>query len=193
MLQRNAPAPAGLVGNRARVRNCRAHRFGLHGHRAVAGQPLVPVLVAGLEGLLDEQPAKAGAVDEQVTFDGLARIQHQRFDEAALAVLLDLADLALDASHAELLGELAQEFGVHAGVEMIGVVHLGLRAGEELAGLGRLVLETELAELGLDAILQAMQPEMMKADGPGRFARSCRTGGCSARRSCPSSRTRCRA
>jgi hypothetical protein len=45
------------------------------------------------------------------------------------------------------LGEPAQEFRVDGRIEVIGVIDPGLRTGREFLGLGRLVLEAELAEL----------------------------------------------
>ena len=108
MLQRDLPAPTGFVRDRARVRYRGARRFNRHGYRAVAGQPVGPVLVAGLQGLLDQQAAEARAVDEQVAFDELAVFQHSG-DEACFGILPDVTDLPLDALEAVALGEVAQE------------------------------------------------------------------------------------
>ena len=75
MLQRDLPLPARLVGDRAGVRRDVVQRkVGLQRQRAVVAQPLAPVLVPGLERLFDQQAAKAGAVDEEVAFDALARL-----------------------------------------------------------------------------------------------------------------------
>ena len=97
--------------------------LGLHGQRAVGRQPVAPILVAGLERLFDQQAAKAGAIDEQVAFDARAVFQHQRSDEAALAVLLDAGDLAFDAPDT-LAARIwpRRKRRVEAGIEMIGVV-----------------------------------------------------------------------
>ncbi len=66
MLQRNPPLPAGRARRGARQRHQRPACFAGNRHGAIARQPLAPVFVAGLELLLDEQAAKARAVDEQV-------------------------------------------------------------------------------------------------------------------------------
>ena len=74
VLQRNAPLPAGLARRGARVRRERPDVLAGHGHGAIAGQPVRPFVVAGLERLLDEQAAKARAVDEQVAGDRPRRL-----------------------------------------------------------------------------------------------------------------------
>ena len=84
-----------------------ACQFGLYRRGAVARQPMRPVLIARLQRLLDDQPAKSGAIDEQVAFDELARVQHQRFDESGFAVLPDFLDLAFNALDAETFGKTA--------------------------------------------------------------------------------------
>src|SRR5690606_8029442 len=74
MLQRNAPLPARGARRRSGVwRELSADRA-RHGHRAVARQPMTPIHVARFERLLDEQPAKAGAVDEEIALDTLAAL-----------------------------------------------------------------------------------------------------------------------
>ena len=49
-----------------------------HGHRAIAGQPVGPVVVAGLQRLLDQQAAESRAIDEQVAGDARAGLQRHR-------------------------------------------------------------------------------------------------------------------
>ena len=104
MLHGNVPAPAGGV----RVtRGIGLRGFiddGLERHRAVAGQPVRPVFVAGLQRAFDEQPAKARAVDEEIAGDHLAVLELERFDEAVVGFVRDLLDLAFDALHAPGLG-----------------------------------------------------------------------------------------
>ena len=96
MLQRNAPLPAGLARRGARVGRQGAGALAGHRHRPIAGQPMGPVLVSGLQRLLDQQPAKARTVDEQIRLDPLAVIQLQRANESVLAAQFDIHDLALD-------------------------------------------------------------------------------------------------
>ena len=98
-----------------------------HGQRPIAGQPVRPVLVAGLERALDQQRAKAGAVDEQVGGADTAILQRDALDEAALAILLYRADLALVPYHAARLRESAQVRGIQPGIELIGIIE-GRRA-----------------------------------------------------------------
>ena len=141
VLQRDTPAPASIMSNRAGIGNGRPGGFCLHGQRAVGVQPMGPVLIAGLQGLLDQQSAKPGAVDEEVALDLLAIVEHERADEAGLALLAHLIDPALHAADAELLGHGAQEFRIQPGIEMIGEIDRDLVAGGELSGFGGLVLK----------------------------------------------------
>ena len=69
MLQRDAPLPAGIARDRARVGNGRPHGLGLQRHGAVAEQLVRPVFIAHVQRVADEQAAKAGAIDEQVAFE----------------------------------------------------------------------------------------------------------------------------
>jgi hypothetical protein len=74
VLQRDAPAPAGLVGGGAGVgRQAVAAGLAGHGHGPVVGQPVAPVLDSPAQGLADQQGAKARAVDEQVGLEGRGR------------------------------------------------------------------------------------------------------------------------
>jgi hypothetical protein len=108
---------------------------------AVAQQPLAPVFIAGVQGLLDQQAPETRAVDEQVAGHGRAAVQRDRLDEAVLAAQVDLDDLGVDASHAVLLGDLAHQPGEQAGVEVQGPVEhrqgrgrVARRGGELAAG-----------------------------------------------------------
>ena len=121
VLQRDAPLPARGARRRARVRRRRAGLLAGHGHRAIAGQPVRPVLVAGLQRLLDQQAAESRAVDEQVAGDARAALQRDGFDEAVFAAQLHVDDFAFDALDAARLGVAAQVLRVEAGIEVIGV------------------------------------------------------------------------
>ena len=170
MLQRNVPAPAGLVRDRARVRYRRADRFCLHCDRTIAGQPVVPVFVTGVQGLFDQQAAEAGAVDEQVAFHDLPILQHQRFDGPALRVLPDLMNLAFDAFQSVALGDTAQEARIQAGIEMVGVVDLWLRLQRKLIAARSDGFQTEIAQFRLHAATQAVEPEMMERTDQGALS-----------------------
>src|SRR5437879_7954158 len=89
-----------------------------HRDRPVARQPVRPVIVAGAERLLDEQPAKSGAVDEQVALDNTAAGEGNRLYVAALAVELHIDDLALDPERAASFGVAAEECRIETGVEV---------------------------------------------------------------------------
>ena len=122
VLQRDAPLPARRARRRARVRRRAARRVS-HGTamRAVARQPVRPVLVAGLQRLLDQQAAKAGAIDEQVAVDPLRRLRAPPRRRSRRPARSDVDDLAFDALHAARLGVAAQVPRVQAGVEVVGV------------------------------------------------------------------------
>ena len=63
---------------------------------------MAPVLVTGLQGLLDQQPAKTRAVDEKIGFDDFAVGHLHTGHETALRVTKDLRDLAFDTLHTPL-------------------------------------------------------------------------------------------
>jgi hypothetical protein len=80
-----------------------------------------PILVAGVQCLLDQQSAKARAIDEQIRVQLLAARELDRIDEAVLRSKDDLDHLAFGAAHAARLGVAAQESCVQPCVEMVGV------------------------------------------------------------------------
>ena len=82
---------------------------------------MAPVDIAGLERLLDQQSAKARAIDKQVAGYGLAAIERHAGDKARIRILSHLTDTAFDACDATRLGVGAQEKRIKAGVEMIGM------------------------------------------------------------------------
>ena len=169
VLQRDAPLPARLVRGGAGQRHQRAVRFARHRNRAVARQPVAPVLVAGLQRFLDQQADHAGAVDEQVGRDALAAFHDHRVDEAVVLAQDRVDDLALGADHAALFRVLAQEFGVQAGVEMEGVVDVGQRrvaaaqvGAHELGHARRHRVDRKLLEAGRFAGLVHLQPVLVE-------------------------------
>ena len=80
-----------------------------------------PVFISGLQRLLDQEPAEAGAVDEQVAFDHPAIGEGDRFDEAVLRSKLRLNDLAFDALNARAFSIFAQESRVEPRIEVKGI------------------------------------------------------------------------
>src|SRR5436190_11237456 len=61
VLQRNAPLPSRLARRRTRIRMERFGPRARNGNRPIARQPLAPVVIAGLERLLDQQSAESRA------------------------------------------------------------------------------------------------------------------------------------
>src|SRR5690606_17891236 len=127
MLQRNAPAPTGFMRDRSGVRYCWTDHLGLQRDSTIANEPMRPIFVPGAKGLLDQETAKTGTVDEEITIDSLARFQHESFYESRFSVLLDILDLAFHPLHTEALGELPKEFRIDRRFEMICIVDLRLR------------------------------------------------------------------
>ena len=64
MLQGNAPLPACRSRRGARVGQEIAGALAGHCNRAIAGQPVRPVFIAGVERFFDQQAPEAGAIDE---------------------------------------------------------------------------------------------------------------------------------
>src|SRR4051812_36498407 len=95
-----------------------APEFARHHERPVARQPLRPILKAGPERLLDQQPAKTGTIDEEVAFDARTALQDQRFDKARFGGLRDFDNSALGAHYARGFGDTAKVTGIEAGVEL---------------------------------------------------------------------------
>ena len=125
VLQRYAPLPAcgvrGGPGVGRQRASARPDPFAGHGPRAVAGQPVAPVVKAGVQGLLDEQRAKARAVDEQITRHALTALHHHASHEAVAAVLFNTDDPAFGAAHAACFGEAPKVLRIQARVEVKGV------------------------------------------------------------------------
>ena len=156
--------------DRAGIGQSGLDRLGLHRQRAVGGEPVAPILIARLQRLFDQQPAKAGAIDEQIAFDPATIGQIERFDKARFGMLVDLPDLALDAGNAARFAELAQEERVARGIEMIGIVDLGVGPGGEAASLGCGQLETIVAQRAARALGARAQPHMLEIAHPDRLA-----------------------
>ncbi|MDQ1091637.1 hypothetical protein QE400_001050 [Xanthomonas sacchari] len=167
VLQRDMPAPPGRVRDGAGIRHRRRDRLGLHRDGAVAGQPFVPVLVAGMQRLLGQQAAEAGAVDEQVALDDLPVVQQQRRDGPVVRMLPHLADLSFDPAQAVPLGLLAQELRIERCIEVVGVIDLRLGLQREPVPARGDAFQAEIAQVRRHAAAQAVQPEMMERRGPG--------------------------
>jgi hypothetical protein len=135
VLQRDPPLPAGVARGRAGVGRDRRIRVGAgHRDRAVAGQPVAPVLVTGPERLLDQQTAETRTVDEQLALDPAPAFHHHRLDETVLAAQHVVDHLALDPLHPARLCVLAQVARVQRCVEVVGVGDVGQRRVGTVAG-----------------------------------------------------------
>ena len=143
---------------------------GLHRQRAVGGEPVRPILEPRFQRLLDQQAAKAGAVDEQIAFDQCAIVQRQRGDVAAFAIAPHLFDAAFMAGDTQFLGKIAQEQAVGSGIEVIGIVERDIAAGAELARQRRLRLEAVIAERPGHAQRFRFEPHMLEIGHPGGAA-----------------------
>ncbi len=143
------------------------------------GSEVGPVLVAGLQGLLDQQAPKARAVDEEVALDHLAAFQRHRAHEAVGLAQRGRQDLALGADHAQALGVGAQMASVEGGVELEGVgQRFGRRArpadrpveasGESRLGVQRIVPQPMVVALG--AARQPVVVERHDAQRPSDLA-----------------------
>ncbi|PAV70131.1 hypothetical protein WR25_17275 [Diploscapter pachys] len=129
VLQRDTPLPAGRTGGGTGVRIglARTGQRTRHRHRPVARQPLRIALIARVQRLLDQQPAKAGTVDKQVARHLPPVDERQGLDIAILAPQPDVGDPPLDPRHPAALGVTAQIARIERGIEMIGVEQLAHR------------------------------------------------------------------
>ncbi len=127
VLQGDAPLPARLPRGGQGIGGGGPIALRLHGHGAIAGQPLTPVLVTGPKSLLDQQSAKTAAVDEKVARDRPAVLQPQGFDVPRFALQVRARDLRVDPGDATFQGVFPQELGKERGVEVQGVGDLGQR------------------------------------------------------------------
>ena len=132
VLKGNAPLPAGRVRRRSRIRRELPRGRG-YGPGAVAGQPVCPVPVTRGQRALDQQAAKPRAIDKQIAVNLALARQFHAVHKAAGRILLDLDDFPFDTRDPALLGIVAQERGVQAGVKMVGVVE----CREHMARIGR--------------------------------------------------------
>ncbi len=135
MLQGDAELPARLVCRGPGVGRQRLGVGARDRDGAVTGKPPGPVVVAGLQGLFDEQAPESRAVDVKVGGDPFAALQGDGVDEAIFRAQVDLGDLSLGADDSLALSVRAQVAGVEARVDVVGVA-VG-RQGRTGVGRGR--------------------------------------------------------
>ena len=141
MLQRDAPLPAGVVRGGTRERVGRPRTGGWQSPGPVHRQPVAPVLVTRLQRFLNQQAAKAGAIDEQLPRNGLAVVEADRNDIATIGIAANLLDLAFDSRRPLPFRKGAKILRIEAGVEVIGVANFrerwtgrGVRSAEPRHG-----------------------------------------------------------
>ena len=176
VLQRDAPLPPRLSRGGAGVRRQQARILTGNRQRPVAGQPMAPVLIAGLQRALDQEPAKARAVDIEGAAQFAAIFQFQGPDIAGLAVQGHIRDLALHPGHAQAFGVPAQVGGVEPGVEMEGVVQpaqgcaLDLRHATEPARHRHVMVETVIPQRPAPTLQHVVEPVVVERDVAEVFA-----------------------
>jgi hypothetical protein len=78
----------------------------------------------------------------------LARIEQHGLDEARFRMQAHIDDLAFRAAHAEALADAAQQPGIQAGIEVIGIVGLALALLPEPVGPGHHRFQAEFIQRG---------------------------------------------
>jgi hypothetical protein len=151
VLQRNAPAPTGGARIGLRVGRPRDGPFSHYRDRAIAGQHIGPIDIAGLERTFDQHAAKPAAVDVQVRLQAGRVAEDDLIDEPILAQG-GLRDGALEAHNAQTLGIIAQILGYQSRIEVQrvtqagdGSLHRGIRKAE-LARIPERRAQTKIVE-----------------------------------------------
>ena len=176
MLQGNAPLPTGFTCGGARERFQGTVALAGYRHGPVAGQPVAPVLIAGLQGILNQKTAKPRAIDEEIGCQALAIGQRDSLDEPVFASKMHRDDLAFDPPDPTRLGAPPQERRVKRRVEVIGIGKAGCRISRVPGILGRASLPSRdrvrriFGQFGFVALPAAAQPEMVKGHHVDRHA-----------------------
>jgi hypothetical protein len=131
---------------------------------------MAPVVIAGLERLLDQQAAEARAIDEQIARELPAIIQRDAGHKAAFAIERDIGDPAFVPHHAAVFGKLAQESGIAARIEVIGIIDrrqivaLVILGPGKLAEIGGHGFKVEDLDRALVPALRHAVPDVVEAD-----------------------------
>src|SRR5688500_4022052 len=104
VLQRNAPLPAGFARGRTGEGRRFFDSFARDGRRAIVREPMAPIVEAGCERTLDQQPAEARAVDEEIACNTCAVGELDVFDVPAAGVLFEVDDASLATNNAAAFG-----------------------------------------------------------------------------------------
>ncbi len=172
VLQRDAPLPAGVMGHRTGdtglpVRHSRSAARLLNRTAASGssrhGQPASVWPISSARKPVQSRN-RSPSIRVPLSSTSVAMF-------AALAVELDIGDLAFDALRAVRLGHLAQELGVKRRIELVGIVHAIVRQMRELALARRDQLQAIIVIRLIMPLRKAVQPEMLEAGGPMILAR----------------------
>ena len=180
MLQRDAPLPAGGPRRGQRVGRARAGELRRHRYRPVARQHVAPVQIAGLQGLLDQQPAKAAAIDIQIGLQPRAVGEHQLI-EKSVGALGRGRDGTFQSRHAALLGITAQILGDQRGVELQRIAQAGGRPlglgvrKPELAGIAQRRAQAVVVKARRQAVGLGPMPVVVERPAVDRWCRRYRT------------------
>ena len=129
-----------------------------------AGGP--PLGLEQVQRLLDKQASKARAVDKKIAFKCLPACGCNTFNVTTFRLEVCLSNFAFMSNRTVFFGELSQEFGVEAGVNVIGIVQTMLRRDREFILLRRKQLIAVLAIVLSETLALGFQPKMLKASRP---------------------------
>src|SRR6185295_8142211 len=132
-VERDVPHPAGAHrgGGRVRIDALGLDVAGnLHGDRPVAEERIGEGDERLSKRLVDQQPAEAGTIDEEVAVNGAVPLGDDVIDAAVLREL-DLVDLVDNLAHPARYPVLLEEIRQELGVELIGIGVLDGVVGEE--------------------------------------------------------------
>ncbi|PAV67798.1 hypothetical protein WR25_02668 [Diploscapter pachys] len=121
MLEGDPPLPAGGACGRPRKGRQGIDPRGGHGKGAIAGEPVRPVLPWHGQGLSQEQAAEAGAVHEQVCRELSSILQAHAGHRSVDQVVFDRGNAPFNPGHPAGFRAGAQERGIAARIEMIGI------------------------------------------------------------------------
>ena len=140
VLERDPPLPPGRFRRGSRIGLDRSlGRRARHGDGAVAGQPARPVLPRLCHGVAEQQAAEAGAVDEQVAFDRVARVEAERADVAAHGILVHRHDPRFGPARAVRFSKAAQIGAEQRRIELIGIAEARGEVARRTIGNGEAV------------------------------------------------------
>src|SRR5690606_23471860 len=82
VLQRNPPLPTSCTSSGAGIGNGVCNFCAGHGNGPVAWQKIRPIVVTGFQCLFDQQAAKPGAINKEITVYSFSAFQYNRFNKS---------------------------------------------------------------------------------------------------------------